>query len=59
VGTRYFWEPTRPGERIARELGLVLGGAPARSVAAHIDAMLAPRAAVQDVVSALHGLTAR
>lgn len=40
VGTRYLWEPTKPGERLARENGVALAGTNAldarRAVAAHV-----------------------
>jgi hypothetical protein len=53
VGTRYFWEPSKPGDRIARESGVVLAGDGAAAVRASIDRLTGPLATARDAVALL------
>lgn len=55
VGTRYFFAPTKPGERLAREVGVVLGGAPGREAHEHVSGLLTARATARDAVGLLTG----
>lgn len=55
VGTRYFWEPGKPGERLAREVGVVLGGADGARTEAMLLEQLSARATARDAVSMLPG----
>jgi hypothetical protein len=55
VGTRYFWEPSKPGDRIARESGIVLAGPGTAAVRASIDRLTGPLATARDAVALLRG----
>lgn len=55
VGTRYFFAPTKPGDRLAREVGVVLGGAPGREVHDHVLGLLSARATAREAMSLLVG----